>query len=356
MFHDRRIKRRLLTRTVGGRPVQPEERLGQASTRKRADQGRLRVRSFLTLAIIAVLLLSLIPRSSQAQSGGRYYPETGHVLEAQFIEYFDRHGGVAILGFPITDGFSDPATGRFIQYTENARLEWVSDQPGGTPHAALAPLGEILAGATRTDEVQNPEGQGCRSFSGTPHTTCYAFLEFFEANGGAELFGVPVSGFIIENNRIVQYFEYFRLDWYPDAAAGQQVRVAPLGRQHFEQQGYSPSLLEPSRRGGQARYRISELRPSASVEQPSVPPDTAQRVYLVVRDQNQQPVGGAAALLIAHLPNRDRYFLMPETDTQGVSQMSLLLDGEPSGSQVNLEIWAIHQGLEAAARDSYLIR
>lgn len=333
----------------------PEGRLGQDWTRLRAEQDQLAVRSLHALAVGA-FLVAVLPWSAQAQSGGRYYPETGHVLEAQFIEFFDSHGSVDILGFPITDGFSDPETGRFIQYTENARLEWVTDQPGGNPHASLAPLGEILGSTYSGGQEQNLEGQGCRSFPNSPHTTCYAFLEFFEANGGPELFGVPVSGFIIENNRIVQYFEYFRLDWYPEATSGQQVRVAPLGRQHFERQGYDPSLLEPSRRGGQAQYRISELRPSASVDEPSVSPDAPQQIYLVVRDQNQQPVGGAAALLIAHLPTRDRYFLMPETDRQGVSRMSLLLDGEPSGTQVNLEIWVIHNGLEAAARDSFMIR
>ncbi len=335
--------------------MQPEGRLGKASTKTRAGQYSRRARTLRLLHLVA-LLLALLPFTAQAQAGGRYYPQTGHVLEAQFVDFFDRHGGVDILGFPITDGFSDPETARFIQYTENARLEWVTDRPGGSPHAALAPLGEILAGSYPPEQQQNLEGQGCRSFADTPHTTCYAFLEFFEANGGRELFGVPVSGFIIENNRIVQYFQYFRLDWYPEAAGGQQVRVAPLGREHFERQGYDASLLQPSRRREQTQYRITGLRPSASVQQPSIPPETPQEIYLVVRDQNQQPVDGAAALLIAHLPNRDRYFLMPQSDSQGVSRMSLLLDGEPSGTQVNLEIWVIHKGLEAAARDSFMIR
>lgn len=314
------------------------------------------MRRCLQVAALLSIIALLIPASAVAQSGGRYYPETGHTLQSQFLDFFDRNGGVDIFGYPITEGFSDPDSGRFIQYTENARLEWHQDEAGGAAQPALAPLGEIIGGWHLPDEEQQLEGRGCRSFEGTPHSTCYAFLEYFEANGGLELFGAPTSGFIIESDRIVQYFQYFRLDWYPDAAASHQVKVGPLGREHFNRMGYDPELLQPVTQHGPASYRVTQLHPSASVEHPSVPPDSPQQIFLVVRDQNQQPVSGAAVLLIAHLPERDRYFLMPTTDSQGVSRMTLVLDGESKGTQVNLEIWALYQDLEAAARDSFVIR
>lgn len=308
------------------------------------------------LRVAAVVAIAcLLPLGATAQSGGRYFPETGHSLETQFIPFFDAHGGVDIFGYPITPGFTDPASGRFVQYTENARFEQDTDASGGAV-IVLTPLGEIMGGWQLPDEQQRVEGRGCRQFDDSPHTTCYAFLQFFEANGGVDLFGVPTTAFIIESNRIVQYFQYFRLDWYPDAEAGHQVRVAPLGRQHFDRAGYDPELLQPATRTGQAQYRVTELRPSASVGQPSIPPEGDQQVYLVVRDQNQQPVAGAAALLIAHMSSHERYFLMPPTDDQGVSRMTLTLGGEPAGTQVNLEIWALYNGLETAARDAFIIR
>jgi hypothetical protein len=63
-----------------------------------------------------------------AQSlSGRYYSETGHTLDAEFVEYFDNHGGLGILGFPITDAFVDYWTGLVIQYTQNGRMELFPD-------------------------------------------------------------------------------------------------------------------------------------------------------------------------------------------------------------------------------------
>lgn len=308
------------------------------------------------LLVALAVVVALPPPAVRAQSGGRYFPETGHTLEAQFVEFFDRNGGIPIFGFPITDGFRDPSTDTFIQYTENTRFEWIDESGPGSGKVALLPLGELMGGWQPPDRRDGAEGRGCRWFEESGHSTCYAFLEFFEANGGRQLFGLPISEFTIENDRIVQYFQFFRLDWYPEDPSGEQVRVAPLGRQHFRLQGYDPNLLRPAAGESGQPYRITELRPSASIGAPSVPSDGQQHVYLVVRDQNLLPVEGAAILLIAHLPSRDRYFLMPATDSQGVSQMRMeLREGQAVGSAI-LEAWVMHEGLEAIARDSFTIR
>lgn len=323
-----------------------------------AQRRRPKSRIALTLWALSLLVLSLVAGttflSASAQSGGRYYAETGHTLDARFLDYYDQHGGPEIFGFPITEAFNDPDSGQLIQYTENSRLEWVLDEDG-VGHAALRPLGEILGGWYVPDESSLGDGRGCRYFEESGHATCYAFLSFFNAHGGQDLFGLPISDFVIQNDRIVQYFQYFRLDWYPDAPQPDQVRVGPLGREHFRSAGYDSSLLQPITAADDQEYRITELRPSASVANPAVEPGEQQAVYLVTRDQNLLPVQGAAALLIVHSPTGNRYFLMPKSDAQGLSQLSFSVGELARGSKVNLDLWVIHAGFQVVVRDSFSI-
>lgn len=285
---------------------------------------------------------------------GRFFPETGHSLEAQFVDFFDASGGVDILGFPITDGFVDPQSGRMIQYTENARLEWISDS-ADTGHAILRPLGEMLGGWQPPVDPGSVDSRGCRFFQETGHSVCYAFLDFFNNHGGVDLFGYPISEFTLQDDRIVQYFQRFRLDWHPEADPPNQVRVAALGREHFDQSGYSPDLLRPAARGPNGDYRVTQLQTSASVLYPVLPQAGTQQIYMVVRDQNLFPVPGAAVMLVAHLPDGDRYNLMPTTDSQGLSRLALTLGEVPRGTKVNLEIWVFFQQMQSVARDSFVV-
>jgi hypothetical protein len=292
--------------------------------------------------------------AARPMDGSRFYPETGHSLEAEFVPFFDASGGVDILGFPITDGFVDPQSGRLIQYTENARLEWVNDDPGGG-HPILRPLGEMMGGWQPAVDKSSMDPRGCRYFEQTGHSVCYAFLDFFNAHGGLELFGYPISEFTLQNDRIVQYFQRFRLDWHPEAAAPDQVRVAPLGREHFNDTGYDPDLLRPASRGAGGTYRVTQLQTSASVMYPVLPQAGQQHIYIVVRDQNLFPVPQAAVMLVAHMPDGDRFNLMPATDSQGLSRLTLKVGEMQQGTKINLEIWVFYQQLQAVARDSFVV-
>jgi hypothetical protein len=304
------------------------------------------------LAAVALMGSSLAARSLD---GGRFYPETGHSLEAQFVDFFDASGGVDILGFPITDGFRDPQSGRLIQYTENARLEWIKDDSDDGGHAILRPLGEMMGGWQPAVDQGSTDSRGCRYFRETGHSVCYAFLDFFNAHGGLNLFGYPISEFSIQDDRIVQYFQRFRLDWHPEAAAPNQVRVAPLGREHFDQSAYDPSLLRPASRGPDGDYRVTQLQTSASVMYPVLPQSGKQNIFIVVRDQNLFPVPDAAVMLVAHMPDGDRYNLMPTTDSQGLSRVSLDVGEMQHRTKVTLEIWVFYKNLQAVARDSFVV-
>lgn len=104
-----------------------------------------------------------------------------------------------------------------------------------------------------------------------------------------------------------------------------------------------------------AAYVVTELRPTASVWSPCLGPSGAQQVFVVVRDQNVNPVAKAAVLLIAHFPDGDRAVVMPQTDENGISQLSLLYEGQPPGQVVTLEFLVIYGELQAQTRDSFRI-
>ncbi len=87
-------------------------------------------------ALLADMLLDLIPgaragaqfrTAGAGPAAGRHFPETGFGVSGPFLEFFDRAGGVAALGYPI----SEAAGG--VQWFQRGRLELI----GGTVQAAL---------------------------------------------------------------------------------------------------------------------------------------------------------------------------------------------------------------------------
>jgi hypothetical protein len=62
------------------------------------------------------------PGIPDPQNGARYFPETGHTLWGEFRGYWERRGGLALFGFPISEEFEED--GRIVQYFERARFEY----------------------------------------------------------------------------------------------------------------------------------------------------------------------------------------------------------------------------------------
>jgi hypothetical protein len=308
---------------------------------------------------VGLLAAAALPTIAHAQTeGGRYYSETGHTLDARFVAFYDSHGGETILGFPITDSFIDPRSGWRVQYLENARLELSPGQGAGFVGVRLSALGEALGGwdpALPPDQIPASGDATCRYYSESGHTVCHAFLDYYQAHGGPALFGYPISEFQLEGDRIVQYFQAFRLDWYPEAPAGEQIRLAPLGRRHFEQMGYDPNLLRPRLPADRLLYQVLSLHPVVSVSHPIAPPEGTQDVFVTVRDQNLNPVPGATVVLTVHLREGDRILLLPPTDERGASRIAFDFSGQRPGVSVGLDVTAVLDRLQALTRDSFLI-
>ena len=311
------------------------------------------------VALLVWLAALAIPSAAGwAQPSGRYYSETGHTLSSTFELFYDTRGGPEILGYPITEAFVDPFSGLLVQYMENARLELAPDLQSEELRVRVADLGVLIGGWDLPLPVGRfPIGHspGCRFYEDSGHQVCHAFLDFYESRGGPGVFGFPISEFRIEQARVVQYFHDFRLDWYPEAEDGHPIRIAPLGRSHFDRMGYSPDLLAPVDPADQGLYSILALRPSASVLNPLLGAGETQRAYLIVSDQNNRPVAGAAALLTVYLPDGLQFKMMPLTDPNGVAQLELQLDSQLPGTRIALEYTVVYEGLFALTRDSFYV-
>ncbi len=318
----------------------------------------IRIRRVLPLlAALIVLLGFTIPVLAQGISG-RYYSETGHTLDPEFVTYFDEHGGLQILGYPITDAFVDFWSGLIIQYTQNARMELFPDPATQAMQVRLKELGVLFVG-DRALDISDPLVAGpnadCEFFPLTGHNVCFMFLEFYREHGGPQLFGYPVSDFSIENDRLVQYFQGFRLDWYPENPPEYQVQVAPLGRVHFDTMGYDRDLLSPRTPSNAMLYEVINLYPKAAVAKPIAETSDTQLVYVVVRDQNFLPVPSAAVTLVAHFPDETRTLLMAPTNEAGISQLELSYENQPIGAQIDLEFFVSSGTLLTTTRDSFRI-
>lgn len=70
----------------------------------------------------------------------RTYPETGFPVCFAFLEFFDKYGGVAQFGYPIS-GF-EYHENKLVQYFENTRLEWQPWMPEGQ-RVVVSDLGRV---------------------------------------------------------------------------------------------------------------------------------------------------------------------------------------------------------------------
>ena len=110
-----------------------------------------------------------------------------------------------------------------------------------------------------------------------------------------------------------------------------------------------------ARAEGQERNRVVELLPTASVISPVISTNDTQEIFITVRDQDLNPISGAASMVTIHLPNGDQSVLMPLSDENGVSRLNLSINNQPPGAIVSLEYRVVYGDLQATTRDSFRI-
>jgi hypothetical protein len=125
---------------------------------------------------------------------------------------------------------------------KSCQLGWMT---GLTMLLALA-VSSCVAGYPAEYLMGDPELPS-RCFRATGHTIGGNFLRYFEAMGGIESLGYPITEPFEQEGRQVQYFEYGRIEDHPDNPKRPVVKLSMLGeRLGRRQPPLSPARVPPA--------------------------------------------------------------------------------------------------------------
>jgi hypothetical protein len=204
------------------------------------------------------------------------------------------------------------------------------------------------------DQLRLSNTAGCDPFP-TGFSVCFAFLDFFKANGGTAQFGNPISPFEFHENLIVQYFEKARFEWRADRPEGQRVVLTDLGRYYFDRLSENPAFLRPVKPVDATINAILSIKVSAFVAKPFTQPTGQQTVYVIVQSQTLQPISNATGKATVRWPDGrvEEYFFT--TNTAGLGTVTLNFADQEQGELVPIEITVVYQGLGSTTRTSFRI-
>lgn len=304
------------------------------------------------IAAICLVFASWVSVNAQA-SDVEYFAETGHYVRGDFLRFFKSAANPTLVyGYPITEQFIS-RDGKTVQYFQRARFEQTSDPLHGV---VLTPLGSKLYKPEQQLVINSP--LACRTYSQTGYAVCFTFLEFFDKNGGVAQFGYPISPFEFRNNQIVQYFENARFEWRPGASADQRVGITDLGRIYFDQLGEDPSHLKavsPGESGINPGPNVLSLQIRAFPAKAVTTSSDQQTIYVLVQNQNLQPVGGASGTATIRLPSGNTQSTPFTVNDKGVGIFAFGFQGQPNGQLVNIDIYVSYGSLQGRTTTSFRI-
>lgn len=284
---------------------------------------------------------------------GRYFPQSGHTVRGDFLQFYDKHGGLEIFGYPLTIEFNEG--GRLVQYFTCVRMEAHPESADRVWLGSLASELGYSAPPIPAENIPRASDPNRRYFKETGHTVAYSFLQYFDTHGGLDIFGYPITEFEVENRRIVQYFQRARMEWHPEFPENQRVQLGNLG-EIYATTRLDPSLLRPP--SGQIvpdAERIKSLHATASLRWAISRPTGQQTLYVYVLDQRGQPVQGAAVAAVVHFPSGDLNVTPAATDANGHTQATFDLGKLDPAQLIVVEVRASWAALAADTQTSFLV-
>jgi len=165
-----------------------------------------------------------------------YFPETQHSMADPMLSYWQRHGGLPVFGFPISEAFpernADTGQTYATQYLERNRFE--AHPENGAPYdVLLGRLGVEVLQRQGRDWITFPKADPATAhfFGETGHAIGHApFWQYFSSHGlefdgrggkslaeSVALFGFPISEPAMETNSsgdnvLTQWFERARFE------------------------------------------------------------------------------------------------------------------------------------------------
>lgn len=175
-------------------------------------------------------------------------------ISSLFAQYYVEHDGLRLFGLPISPLLT--VNGRQVQWFERSRLEYWPEYQGTVYEIQPGLVGsEYTDGRdfpTQTFFTNRPD---LRFFPETSHGVGGKFLEYWDAHGGLDVFGYPISDEITEilpetnQYHTVQYFQRARFEWHRENAGTEdEVQLGLLGRALYlnEQKSTVLPVVEPT--------------------------------------------------------------------------------------------------------------
>lgn len=302
--------------------------------------------------VLAVLLAPLGEAKAQSSGYIQYFPETGHTAKGDFLQFYKNavHPEI-VYGFPITEQFTS-RDGRVVQYFQRARFE-LGTGASGSRTVELTPLGAATyESGNQKLNINNPSA--CKNFH-TGYPVCFAFLDFYEANGGEAQFGTPISPFEFHENLIVQYFERARFEWHADKPEGQRVTLTDLGQLYFNRLGEDQAQLQPIRPLDATISPILSIHARAFVRDAITQSGGRQTVHVIVQSQTHQPISNANGKATVRFSNNQTVDYFFTTNSSGLGSFTFDFDGLRTGQLVPIDIIVTYQELSTRTSTSFRI-
>jgi hypothetical protein len=299
----------------------------------------LRSRWFLAFLSIMVLFACTSGRPYQQRTpeGGVVFP-TGFTVNGEFLKIYQSSDNPAmILGSPISGVLKHPMRPEVqVQYFQRARVEYDVNAPEGQ-RVSLAPLGSWLYDATKRGPDANIDtsSAACRYFQSARHYVCFAFLQFYDAHKGSVFFGDPISEVETDGERLVQYFQQARMEWWPEHVPGLRVELTDVGTLDYREKFGDPqpprfANIDNVDAPDRLVVRVFPAKPLLELQED-------QTVYVIVQNQRYDPVEGASVTLTIQLPNgTSSTHKLPLSDANGISKMEKIPVGIAKPNQMVL--------------------
>jgi hypothetical protein len=285
------------------------------------------------LVFALAAFLSIHP--AQAAGNQRCFAETGFCMSGTLRAYWERNGGLAVFGYPITAQRNETVEGSWtgpVQWFERDRLEDHSADGQGVLAGRLGARAlEVQGHAWQFGTEPVREEKNCVYFTQTGYNSCGAFLEYWKRNGGEARVGYPITGVIQETiagrTYSVQYFERRRMELHPEnAGTPYAVLFGLLGRDVYAVEGdqhvvelapgdISASIQQPILDAAYASQRASGQRAKLAIGLIDVNGDSAVALA--------QPFG-QTPVTIALARRGAGWKVVPATETPGGSNAAII--------------------------------
>ena len=289
-------------------------------------------------ALLPLLFLLLLAACIRSPFEAPAEPEKKEV-DARADDLFDgfvsSNGGAELFGEALDEAFIDNQSGRKVQYFRPLMLE----HDAIANEVRIVPLG--VWAFSRLDDWEPVEvgvDEQMLRFEGTELTVQGAFREYYEALGGEDILGAPISPQIEAAGRQMQFFENASLEWQPGADIERRIQMAPIGLEHYRAEGI---YRNPGRFGPGNLNLIDEVTAAVTVASPILYAGDEQTIYVSVEEpDNQRPVEGITITVSIAYDGKVESLYLGQTDDKGAVKGPLPLEDAAPGQRVQVIVTA----------------